>query len=875
MEDRTGRQASDRRNLLSYLDELPAHGTRPLYLWRDGVRWRRRSYVEVHDRALACAAMLARAGVGPSDRVLLQGPEASDWTEALHAILRLGAVAVPLSPETPDDFLDKVARKTGARMLIAPRSSAAPQGVDRIELGSWPGRPESEPPRGDPDRADQAEIMFTSGTTGDPRGVVLTHGNLVSDLAPIERGFVRWAPWVRLIGTMPLLTTVPLSHMFGQVLSTFVVPHMGLTAVITPPRPHEVIDAARRHGAWGLVTVPRVLELLESELIRRTRRDGGPKAFEERLERQRGRHFLRQSLAFRDVQRHLGMRFRFIVVGGAALAPDLLRFYEGIGYLVVQGYGLTETAPVVALSNPFHRGSTAVGRPLGGQEVRIGPDGEVLVRGGNVSPGYLGEGALPGSDGWFRTGDIGTLDDKGRLHIKGRAKDVIVTAEGENVHASDVEAALSKAPGVREACVVGLPAGGSDQVHAVLLLAHGADAARIMREANERLEPRQRIRDCTVWPEEDLPRTHTGKVRKKVVLEAVQAMRRGASTLDAVGPAAADLRSLVARVAKVERDRIQETTKLQEDLGLKSLDLVEMIAAAEDELGMTFPEEGIDAVTFGDLEKLAGRPIASAAPREQEATSDPAPADTGAAVHEAGWRGSLAMPRWAASWPVRLLRRLVNELVLIPLVRLYTRTRIEGLGNLAGLEPPFLLLSNHHSYLDTMLVKRCLPLRLRGRMAPAMTTRYLRCAFGEVPGSFTRYAKETFLALLVELLFHAWPLPETAGFRRSLSYSGELADRGFVPLIFAEGRHVPEGEIHEFRGGIGLFVRELRCPVVPVYLEGTAGVVPDGARWLHFGRTRLVFGAPFTVEPGISGDAATRRAEEAVRALASGGGRHP
>jgi len=881
---------SERRNLLSYLDELPAHGTRPLYLWRDGVRWRRRSYAEVHDRALACAGMLAGAGVGPGDRVMLQGPEAADWTEALHAILRLGAVAVPLSPETPAEFLDKVSRKTGARTLIAPPSVAPPPGVGRIALGRWPDRPESEPPRADPRRSDHAEIMFTSGTTGEPRGVVLTHGNLVSDLAPIEKGFLRWKPWARLMGTMPLLTTVPLSHMFGQVLSTFLVPHMGLTAVITPPRPHEVIDAARRHKAWGLVTVPRVMELLASELRRRARRDGGPERFEERLERFRGRHFVRQSVAFRDVQRQLGIRFRFLVVGGAALPPDLLGFYEGIGYLVVQGYGLTETAPVVALSNPFSRGSSAVGRPLHGQEVRIGEDGEVLVRGENVSPGYLGEEAVPAPDGWFRTGDLGVIDEEGRLHIKGRAKDVIVTAEGENVHASDVEMALSRTAGVRDACVIGLPADGSDQVHAVLLLSAGGDGARIVRETNERLEPRQRIRSFTLWPEEDLPRTHTGKVRKKIVLEAIQAMQQGASAREAVGAAAVDLRSLIARVAKVERDRIESGTKLQEDLGLKSLDLVELIAAAEDELGVTFPEEGIDAVTFGDLERLAGRPVAAGSGSAQP--SGPAggggsrpgaalpaavePRDTGEKSGDgSGWRGSLAMPRWAASLPVRLLRRLVDELVLIPLVRLYTRTRIEGREHLAGLEPPFLLLSNHHSYLDTMLVKLCLPFGLRERMAPAMTTRYLRCAFGEVPGPFARYAKETFQALLVELLFHAWPLPETAGFRRSLSYSGELADRGFVPLIFAEGRHVPEGEIHDFRGGIGLFVRELRCPVVPVYLEGTARVVPDGSRWLHFGRTRLVFGAPFTVEAGISGDEATRRAEAAVRALAQKGATVP
>lgn len=226
------------------------------------------------------------------------------------------------------------------------------------------------------------------------------------------------------------------------------------------------------------------------------------------------------------------------------------------------------------------------------------------------------------------------------------------------------------------------------------------------------------------------------------------------------------------------------------------------------------------------------------------------------------------MPRWASSLPVRLLRRLFEEAVMLPMVGLHTRTAVEGRERLAGLEPPFLILANHRSHLDAALVRRCIPFRLRGRVAPAMATRHLRRAFGEEPGTAGRYVKERLQVLLIQLLFHAWPLPETVGFRRSLSYAGELADRGFLPLIFPEGMHLPEGEIGPFRGGVGLFARDLRCPVLPVYLEGTATVLPPKARWLRFGRTRLVFGPPFHVDPAASGDEATRQVERAVRSLA-------
>ena len=893
-------EGSGRRNLLSYLDGFPLRRDRPLYLWRDGVRWRGRSYGEVHDRSLACAGMLAGAGIGPGDAVLIQGPEAADWAEALHAVLRVGGVAVPLSPETPDDFRCRVARKVEATVLIAPAMVTPPPHVERIEMGSWPERPLQEPPRADPGPEDRAEIVFTSGTTGEPKGVVLTHGNLVSDLAPIEDGFRRWRPYVRLAAGRPLLSTVPLSHMFGQVIAAFLLPFMGLSIAMTPPRPREVIEAAARHRAWGMITVPRVLDLLASELRRLVEREWDPEVFRRRRERFAGRSFLLQSLAFHRIQRRLGWRFRFLLSGGAALPRELLRFYEDIGYLVAQGYGLTETAPVVAVSNPFRRGSPAVGKPLRGQEVKLGPEGEVWVRGGNVSPGYLGEGELTAQDGWFRTGDLGEIDADGNLSIKGRVKDVIVTAEGENVHAADVERVLEAIDGVRQACVVGLPASGGDQVHAVLVLAAAADGRQVMRSANEKLERRQRIRDFTVWPDEDLPRTATGKVRKGEVVDAVLAKRAGLSDRDALGAARGSLRALIARVAGVQQNRIEDGTRLADDLGLQSLDLVELVATVEEEMGVMLPEEGIEAATFGDLRKLVSEAGARAAgggdgggrrepdragapgqgeradrAERREAAGHEARSESerhGAAVRparrsESGWRGRLSMPRWAASPPVHLLRRLIEEAVIVPFVRLHARTTVVGRENLQGLEAPFLILANHRSYLDTALVKLCLPARLRGRVAPAMTTRYHRCAFGEVSGSVWRYASERFQVLLLQLLFHAWPLPETVGFPRSLSYAGELADRRFIPLAFPEGRHVPEGEMQSFRGGTGMLARDLRCPVLPVYLEGTATVLPAGALWLHRGRARVVFGRPFRIDPESSAEEAMRRTEEAVRSI--------
>lgn len=872
-----------RTNLLSYLDELPRYGSRPLYLWRDGVRWRSRSYETVHRRSLACAAVLTGSGLEPGETVLLQGPETADWVEALHGIFRAGGVAVPLSPDAPEDFRRKAAGKVDGKFLIAPPSLTVPSGVRRIDLGSWTSVPSGELPEVDRGLDDRAEIIFTSGTTGDPKGVILTHGNLVSDLAPIERKYRGWSPYIRPLGIIRILTTVPLSHMFGQVIAAFLVPFMGLTAAFTPPRPREVIEAARRHGAFGLITVPRLLDLLAAELRREIRNHWNPDAFERRRRRFAGRSFLRQSIAFRSIQRCFGWRFRFIVSGGAALQPALVTFFEELGYLVAQGYGLTETAPVVTLSNPFQRGSHSVGRPLQGQEVKVGPKGEILVRGANVSPGYIGgEGETISEDGWFRTGDIGEVDAQGRLWIRGRLKDVIVTPEGENVYAADVEKVFQEIGSVREACVVGLSTEGGEDVHAVLLLNAGADSKDTIRRANSLLQAKQRIRGHTVWPDEDFPRTHTGKIRKGTVIEVVRALRQGISAEQAIESGRGDLRVIVARVARVETESIEETTLLAEDLGLKSLDLVELVATIEEEFDLTLPEEGMEMATFGDLRCLvesAGRGTPSGPrdrlpeehlPAQQQGKVGDAEAEETqpAPLPGKGWKGRLTMPHWAATWPVRWFRRALEEAIMYPLIALHTRTKVAGRVHLESLEPPFLIVSNHRSYMDAALIKKCLPFRLRGGVTTGMTTRYLRCAFGEVTGSFWRYAKECFQTFVLQLLFHAWPLPETAGFRSSLFYAGDLADRGFVLLLFPEGRHVPEGSLEPFREGIGLFARDLRCPVLPVYLEGSATVIPAGARWFRFGRTRVVFGRPLSVPADVGGAEATRKVEEAVRALA-------
>lgn len=880
--------APGRKSLVSYVHDLSRFGGREACRWREGVRWRVRTYEQMHRRILACAALLREAELPRGGHVLIEGPDGPDWIEALLGTICAAGVAVPLETGSTDAFRASVAAASGARHVIAAGQIAAPAGVRRIVMGSWGEAGPGSVAIADPHPTDRAEVIFTSGTTARPKGVVLTHANIISDLAPIERGVAkreRLLGWFAMTGPLRMLSTLPLSHMFGQVMNVLLPFSMGLTVIFVPPRPADIMEAARRWKTWGLFTVPRVLELLSMEARRSLKEKGALASFERRQERLATRPWYLQAIAFRGMRRLLGWRFRFFVVGGAALAEPVQKFWERSGYLVVQGYGLTETAPIVSLSNPFDRRHHTVGRPLSAMEVKLSPDGEVLVRGPNVMQGYLDSGEETTEiGGWLHTGDVGSFDAQGRLTIRGRIKDIIVTPEGENVHAVDVEEAFRGLPGVRDVSIIGLPTERGEQVHAILLMAPRGDSAAAVRAANEKLMTKQRVRGHTVWPDADFPRSGVGKVRKGILRERIAAITGETNAGAANGGARLDARRLVAQAARVRPETLEDTTRLEKDLGLKSLDLVELSLSLEEEYGLRVPEGWLADATVGALEALVSFALApipgATAPPPGDAPSDAAalgksatsPTEMpGGASSETVASASaypLPLPRWAKRFVPHALRRVAEELLYVPVVRLFARPRVEGLHHLRGLELPVLFVANHRSHIDGGLFKTMLPRRIRGRIAAGMTARHHRTYFSGAKASAFRRGLEWVQVRIVQLLFHAWPIPEAGGLRESLSYAGELADAGYSLLIFPEGRHIAEGHIEAFKSGIGMFARALRMPVVPVYLEGTARVLPAGAWLPRFGRTRMVLGAPLWIDPEADAADATQRIERAVRDLA-------
>jgi long-chain acyl-CoA synthetase len=459
----------------------------------DGFHARHFSYREIADRARALAARLREKGIGRDDKVILYGENRPEWVTALWGCLLEGVIAVPIDYRSSPEFVERIKNIVGARLVLTGE-----------EAGLYDSGASAEPATITKDQT--AEIIFTSGATAEPKGVVITHRNILANIVPVEGEVKKYLRYARPFAPIRFLNLLPLSHMFGQAMATFIPPMLpGVVVFMRGFAPNEILRQIRTRRISVLVSVPQILEILRAHLMQ---------TFPElrQFKPPRG-HWLRRWWRYRKVHRLFGWKFWSFIVGAAPLPADLEAFFSNLGFLVIQGYGLTETAPIVTLNHPFHARQGSVGKPIAGVEVKIAPDGEILVRGENVTSGYFQrpeETARAFEDGWFHTGDIGELKPNGELTILGRKKEMIVTPEGLNVFPEDVESVVKQQPGVHDAAVVG-----TDRVHAVLILDNRANAEEIVRRANARLADFQRVRSFSIWPHDEFPRTEgTGKLKR-------------------------------------------------------------------------------------------------------------------------------------------------------------------------------------------------------------------------------------------------------------------------------------------------------------------------------------------------------------------------
>ncbi len=483
------------------------------------------TYAELQAKVYAFTGYLQEQQCVKGQRLMVWAASRVDWMVVFLGTLLAGGVVVPLDISSKQDFIERIAQTTGATHLVTTSKQFATLKSPSLPLIDLDNLPHGTfdaaalpPVTGD----DLAELVFTSGTTGQPKGVMLSHWNIASNaMAALEV--------VKITQEDRTLSILPLSHMFEMTIEIAEF-HGGASILYARSLvPDTLLKLLGTQGVTCMVLVPQALQLFMNGIERQVRIQKKVKQWEWLHRVAHKLPFGMRRLLFGAVHKRFGGHFRFFVSGGAYLPPKLAEWWENMGFRIMQGYGATECSPVVSVTRHEDHTYESIGQPLPGMEVKIAEDGELLVHGPNVARGYWKNPeatAAAFQDGWYYTGDLGSKDEKGRLYLKGRKKNLIVLANGLNVYPEDIENVLLANPAIKDAVVIGLmEKDEGPTVYGILLMDDPSQAKATIQQTNKQLASHQQIRGYTVWPEKDFPRTPSLKVKRPEVIEKLQSIR--------------------------------------------------------------------------------------------------------------------------------------------------------------------------------------------------------------------------------------------------------------------------------------------------------------------------------------------------------------
>ncbi|MBV8358809.1 MAG: AMP-binding protein [Deltaproteobacteria bacterium] len=782
------------------------------------------SYRELRDGARRAGLLMATRGLKAGERVLLVGENSPDWVLAYFAILYAGAVAVPLDHLISADELVTICRIAQPRAVLASAACAERlgdclhetiPGILELELGELRrpfllrGKAQAQ---ASIERKTLASIVFTSGTTGAPKGVMLTHGNFAAEIMMLGRVFA-------LDSSDVVLSLLPLHHTFeftcGMLLplasGARIVYPLGLDAASLSRTLADVRPTA-------LIGVPALWEAVHRRILDQVEA-GGPfymaafdrlRDFNRRLGNDY--HLNLGHLIFRPAHTALGGRLKLAVSGGAALPPRVAQFFSDIGIKLLEGYGLTESAPVLSVARPDEPlVSGSVGKPLSGVEVRLdtapGSEvGEIVVRGPNVMTGYFCNQAATEEvlkEGWLYTGDLGRFDQEGRLYIVGRAKDVIIDSGGNNIYIDELEQVYGRSPFVKEIAVVGLKVGQGEQAAALVVPAYARGESRravedrlreYFEQVSASLNPHKRIRILR-FTDSELPRTRTRKLKRAEVAILLQRMlgshigeRRATNT--EIEP------WLLHALAQVARDveSISPATHLIEDLGLDSLALAELAEHIAIKSGRELsPEQLSNVSTVADLQRVIGEGQNRPRLPSYAQFARPYVIELPGALQRLG---QYAMRRSLEAAFQRVLR-----------------PRIMGRGNIPA-NRNLLVVANHASHVDFGLVSYAL-----GTMGRELVVLAAKDYFFN--NGIRRFIATNFTRLI--------PFDRERAQLESLDEAMAELAAGRSVLMFPEGTRSPDGAIYDFKSGVGYLALNSGCDVLPIRIDGTHAVLGKGS----------------------------------------------
>lgn len=836
------------------------------------------SFRDLAARVRQSAYTLAHRGLRRGEPVLIIGPNSTDWIISFFGILMAGGLPVPLDAQSGPQDIARAAADCGAGRAFAAHSHAAmlqaiaathPLEVTIWDAAGTPGHQtipaqdmsESAAPLPQLSENDAASLLYTSGTTGTPKAVPLTHRNLLSNVEALAAAGLA-GPDDRVLLPLPLHHAYPFTAGLLGCLATGAT--LVLPAGVSGPQLVEALQMAR---ATVLIGVPRLYTALVDGIEARAKARGPAVrllfglllSLSITIRRRTGRRIGR--LIFRQVYREIAPELRLLASGGAKLDEALAWKLEGLGWEVLCGYGLTETAPIVSF-NPRGRARIgSAGLPLPGTQIRIAAEagaqtGEIQVRGPNVFAGYRNNPQATAAgftaDGWFRTGDLGWVDKEGYLYITARSKEIIVLADGKKVTPEEVEALYAASPYLREVAV--FENGG--RLAALLVpdeesvQQHGAARMEnLLREAIEdvslRLPAFQRLGEYRIT-RTSLPRTHLGKIRRFLLPELYARAQSGASATSAAELSQSDRQLLamepINRIwdwlgTRFAGRPLSLDASPQLDLHVDSLEWVTLTLEIQDRFGVALTQDALGRiVSVRDLLNEAAKAVRA---------GPPAAGMEAAHIRAAGahWLDQPAILR-ATGWVLYAL----NWLVMHGLFRL----RVAGLDRLP-VEGPLLIAANHASYLDGLAIAAALPWKLWRRIHWA----------GWAGIMFASPARRLFSRMV--RIFPVDPDRDPAG---GLALAMAALKRGAILVWFPEGRRSPDGSIRPFLPGVGALIRQSGAQAIPSLIQGSFEALPRGRRLPGFNRITVTFGAPLgaaELETAGAGENPTARIADGLR----------
>jgi long-chain acyl-CoA synthetase len=819
------------------LKELVEEIQNPKYLEKIAIIDRREyrkfeyTYSQLYNLSRKFASFLKENNIKKGDKIIIWSPNGIEYVATLFGAFLEGIIVVPVDVKSNIDFVKKIQKQVDAKMIIQTRYNPKSNEINTIfieQLLNILANIKIKENNIKINENDIAQINYTSGTTGEPKGVILTNKNIISNINSLNE--------MQQVRTQfKFLSALPLSHMFEQTVGLLLpITHNATIVYIKTLKLSSLFEAFEQEKPTHMIVVPRLLQLIHSGIIREVKEKEKEKQFSLVLGISKRLPRILKKKLFRKIHKSLGNNLQYFVCGGSTLEPDLEKFYDTIGLPIVQGYGLTETSPVLTNNTIDKRKYGSVGKAIPGIKIKISK-GDVLAKGNNITSGYYKNPIKTKelfSGTWLKTGDIGNLDNDGFLYLKGRRKDIIVTAAGINIYPEDIERILNKMPQVKDSCVIGIKTQTGEKIHSVLLLEKGVDptsADKIITEANSKLETSKQIKGYSLWKEEDFPRTTTMKIKKFIVKETIQ--QKTAS------PEEKPSENKIYRIiSKLTSKKINPASTLQ-SLGLSSIDRVELISSLEQEFNTEIDEEEIiPSTTIKDIERLA---------REKKKIEKKS-----------------IFKKWALSTPLRIIRFMIQQIIVLPLlIRVFCKIKIEGKENLSEIKGPVIFTSNHQSYYDTGVILTSLPLKWSQNIAIATWREY----FFNPDLSFKNFFKKIlFYAGLIT--FNIYSFPVEKGYKKSMKYTGNLIEKGWNILIFPEGRRTRTGKISSFKQGIGILAVEMKVPIVPIKLENVRNILSIGKAWPKFGTVTIKIGKPINVKTN-SYIEATGAIETAVRKL--------